>query len=146
VFQIVTDIGLFYSNDEHYDETHAIPFHLVRRNVSLKSGLGKTYAFPGILNNNHPSTTFAYTLARDDRVTIDIFDYNMDPVVRIVENAPRQAGSKRTNGRSTQPQYDRWDGTINNNNGAAVAPGVYYYRIKTGKGNRAFGTIIVARN
>lgn len=143
LLQIATDIGLLYSTNEHFDEINNVPFQYVSRKIPLASDLGKTYAVPGIINNNYPEAYFAYNLSKDDDVTIDIFDYNMDHVVRIIDNAPRLAGKHRTSGRSTVRTYDRWDGTIN---GRPVPPGVYFYRIKTEKGKRAFGKVIVARN
>jgi hypothetical protein len=143
LFAIATDVGLLYSKNEHYDELHTIPFNYESRKVNLSSDLAKTYAIPGIINNYHPEAIFAYNLAKDDKVTIDIFDYNNDFVVRIIDNAPRLAGKHRTSGRSTVPMYDTWDGTAH---GKVVPPGVYFYRIKTKNGKKAFGKIIVAKN
>ena len=143
LLQVATNIGLLYSTNEHFDEINKIPFKFVSRKIPLASDLGKTYAVPGIINNNHPEAYFAYTLSKDDDVSIDIFDYNMDHVLRIIDNAPRLAGKHRTSGRSTERMYDRWDGTVK---GRVVPPGVYFYRIKTKKGKRAFGKVIVARN
>ncbi len=146
LFQIATDKGLLYSNNEHYDEEKNIPFSFEYRSVTLSDDLEKTYAVPGIMNNYHPETVFAYNIKDDDFVTIDIFDYNMDHVVRIIDKAWRQAGKNRTNGRSTVPRYDRWNGRVDNGSGRIVPPGVYFYRIKTEKGKRAFGKVIVAKN
>ena len=146
IFAIATDHGLFYSINEHYDERNNIPFKYIGRSVPLKSDLKRIYAVPGIINikNDTPiEAVFAYNLSKDDRVTIDIFDYNMDHVIRIIDNELRQAGKHRISGRSTIPSVDRWDGS---KNGRAVAPGVYYFRIKPKKGNAKFGKIIVARN
>lgn len=143
LFHVATNFGLFYSSNEHYDEINAINFNNASRKVPLASNLGKTYAVPGIINNQHPEAYFAYNLTKDDNVTIDIFDYNMDHIVNVVDNASRKAGKHRTSGRSTVLMYDRWDGTVN---GKPVPPGVYFYRIKTKKGKRSFGKIIVAKN
>lgn len=148
IFAIATDQGLFYSTNAHADEEAGTPFKHQSRRVPLDKGLEKTYAIPGIINNylREIRTEFAYNLSEDDHVSIDIYDYNMDHVVCIVDEVPRKAGSSRTSGRSTIPSEDFWDGTVNNNGGRIVAPGVYFYRIKTKKGSRAFGKIIVARN
>jgi hypothetical protein len=143
LFHVATNFGLFYSSNEHYDEINAIHFKNASRKVPLTSDLEKTYAVPGIINNEHPEAYFAYNLAKDDDVTIDIFDYNMDHVVKVIDNASRKAGKHRTSGRSTVLMYDRWDGTVN---GKPVPPGVYFYRIKTKKGKRSFGKVIVAKN
>jgi hypothetical protein len=145
-FAVATDKGLFYSINEHYDEENNIPFKYERRSDPLSPGLEQTYAVPGIINNYNPSTTFAYNLSKNDKVTIDIFDFNMDHVVRIIDEAPRRAGKNKTSGRSTVPSEDFWDGTVNNSGGRIVAPGVYFYRIKTKEGKRTFGKVIVAKN
>ena len=79
-----------------------------------------------------------YNLASDADVTIDVFDYNMDPVVRILDAAPRSAGTHGAKGNA-----DVWDGHAG---GRTVAPGVYYFRISTGSGKRGFGKIVVARH
>ncbi len=151
LFQVATSIGLFYSNNEHADERASKPFSYEGRKIVMAGNLEKTYAVPGIINSNPyytntHETVFAYNLSKDDYVTIDIFDYNMDFVIRIIDNAWRQAGKNRTSGRSTEPDYDRWDGTVDNRNGKVVPPGVYFYRIKTRKGKRAFGRLIVAKH
>jgi hypothetical protein len=59
----------------------------------------------------------------------------------VVRNAERKAGTKRASRRSSEPA-DMWDGR--NESGRIVAPGVYYYKITTDKGERAFGKVIVA--
>lgn len=143
IFAIATDQGLFYSTNEHFDEQNNNPFNYVGRSVPLKSGLEEIYAIPGIINDTYRNAVFAYNLSEDDHVTIDIFDYNMDQVVRIIENQFRQAGKHKVSGRSTIPSIDLWDGL---KSGRAVSPGVYYFRIKPKKGNAKFGKIIVARN
>lgn len=146
IFAIATDQGLYYSINEHNDEELNVPFKYEGRSVPISSGLKETYAVPGIINNYNPFTTFAYNLSEDDNVTIDIFDYNMDHVVRIIDDEPRNAGINRTSGRSTVPSQDTWDGTVNNSGGRIVAPGVYFFRVKTKEGKRAFGKVIVAKN
>lgn len=151
LLQISSSEGLFYSNNERADNINGTPFTLVRRFVPIESELKKTYAYPGILlagtEGKDSYATFAYNLAEDDDVTIDIFDYNMDHVIRIVDKAPRKAGKNTPQGRSTNLKEDRWNGTFKNRSGSkTVAPGVYYFRIKTEKGNRSFGKIIVAKS
>lgn len=139
-----TNIGLFYSLSEHSDEVNKRAFKYAGRYPPVSAGLKRTYAKPGIINTYYPKTEFVYNLAQDDDVTIDIFDFNMDHVVRIINDARRKAGIHVATGRSTVPAEDTWDGTINNKGGRMVAPGVYYYKISTKKGTRAFGKIIVA--
>jgi hypothetical protein len=148
---VATSQGLYYSSEGLYDPEVKEPFVVARRSNRLESDLRETYAYPSIITMNDSwdrpvEAVFAYNLGEDDHVTIDVFDWNMDHVVRIVDDALRRAGSKRTRGRSTVEKEDRWDGTFDNRGSKPVAPGVYYYRITTRKGKRAFGKIIVARN
>ncbi|MDR0304836.1 MAG: hypothetical protein LBH98_08745 [Chitinispirillales bacterium] len=122
------------------DET---PFEYFSKEVPIKKGLKEIYAEPGIINHWDNSCTFEYSLSQDDKVTIDILNYNLDFVCRIVTNVPRNAavGSEH----STLRSQDYWDGTVNNNGGKSVPPGVYYFKITTQKGDRAVGKVVVAR-
>ncbi|MBD3316096.1 MAG: hypothetical protein GF344_09935 [Chitinivibrionales bacterium] len=148
---VATSIGLYYGSTGLYDRDETEPFTVVRRSNPLAGGLEETYAYPSIITATETwvrpaDAIFAYNLSEDDHVTIDVFDWNMDHVVRIIDDQHRLAGSKRTRGRSTVEKFDRWDGTFDNRGSKSVAPGVYYYRITTRKGKRAFGKVIVAGN
>lgn len=143
---IATENGVYYSLDEHADEANAVPFTYESRKVPVASNLDRVYAVPSIINDLCYECVFVYNLATDDHVTIDIYDYNMDHVVRIIDGEFRKAGKNRKDGRSTVPIRDRWDGTMDNRNGRPVAAGVYYFRIRAEEGMRAFGKIIVAGN
>ena len=70
----------------------------------------------------------------------------MDYVARPVDGAPRIAGINNPSGRSTDQSRDTWDGTVGNDHHSIAAPGVYYYEIRTAKGKKSFGKIIVAKN
>lgn len=147
---IATSDGLFFSRA---DQPHNGVFDsllFVKRAPAIESGLNETYVYPGILAldrhwyidpDKKPEVRFAYSLSKDAKVTIRIYDYNMDLVRTVVDGESRRAGSSRSSGRSSQPA-DSWDGT--NRYGKTVAPGVYYYKITTSLGGRAFGKIIVA--
>ena len=120
-------------------------FKLLRRDRVIAAGLKETYALPGIISDNTgitgaSSTTFVYKLGKDARVTIRIYDFNMQHVRTVIENAPRKAATAtgRSNSRS-----DVWDGTTSS--GRVVAPGVYYYKITASSGERSFGKIVVAK-
>jgi hypothetical protein len=153
---VSTAEGLFYSKSEHRDEDTVAAtgkprtFRRIVREKALGGGLQEVYAYPSILNDSYGGqrAIFAYNLDKDDNVTIDIYDFNMDHVVRIIDNQLRYAGTTRTDGsgRSTDPTRDSWDGTFSNDGGAPVAAGVYYFQIKTKNGPRAFGKIIVAKS
>jgi hypothetical protein len=121
------------SNDE---------FKLLRRDRVIAGGLKETYALPGILSYKIADTTlFVYKLSKDARVTIRIYDFNMQHVRTVIENAPRKAAT--ATGRSTNAREDIWDGTTAS--GRMAAPGVYYYKITASSGERSFGKIVVAK-
>jgi hypothetical protein len=139
--------GVFYSQNEPQNSQNTEPFEHFYKAVPLKIGLKQVYAEPGILSasGGDKFCTFEYSLEKDDRVTIDIFNYNLDFVCRITENEPRD--SVGSNERSTVKGIDRWDGTVNNRGGRPVSPGVYYFKITTQKTKlSAFGKVVVARN
>lgn len=143
---IATSEGLFLSPDEvPGSENDDLPFELIKLAPSVSAGLKKTYARPGILTPYVSTCKFIYNIAaREARVTIKVYDYNMDLVKTVVENRPRLSGDHGGPlGRSTVESEDSWDGT--NSLGRPVAPGPYYYKITTDSGERAFGKIVVAR-
>jgi hypothetical protein len=139
-----TNNGLFYSLDEIKDEKDTAAFFFVHRDKKLGGGLTQSYAYPGILNaKSGGKTVFAYNLTKPSKVTIKIFDWNMDLVKTIIKDRDRPAGNDRSNGRSTNISEDVWDGTTDT--GRRVAVGVYYYKITAQSGEHSFGKIIVAR-
>jgi len=135
--------GVIYSKDEVNGIRDETLFEYFSKEVKIKEGLKQVYAEPGIINYMHNTCTFEYSLLQDDRVTIDILNYNLDFVCRIVYNAQRfrAVGSAH----STDRAVDKWDGTVNNNGGKSVPPGVYYFKITTEKGQRAVGKVVMAR-
>jgi ligand-binding sensor domain-containing protein len=144
-FYLATSEGLFYSPDAHRDERKQRAFRYQFRSLVIDGGLKEVYAYPSIINQITDKAWFAYNLSENARVTIDIYDYAMDHVTRIIDNQPRRAGSNLPRGRSTEQSADYWDGTFRNNGGKTVAPGPYYFKIATDKGQRAFGKVIVAK-
>jgi hypothetical protein len=142
-FWIATPNGLYYSRQERHDEENSVLLNLVKRMTPIQNGLKQTYLFPSILNGYYSKGIFAYNLSKDANVTITVYDWNMDFVKTIIRNQPRQAGINRKEKRSTIPDEDWWDGTTQQ--GKPVAPGIYYYKITTTKGERAFGKIVVAK-
>lgn len=145
---IATSGGLFFSGNVSPDEVVRSCL-IVKRAPSLASGLEKTYARPGILksgiyDSKASRTVFVYNLSKDAKVTIRIYDYNMDHVKTVISGKFRKAGKNGgPMGRSTVEAEDSWDGR--NENGKMVAPGVYYYKITADSGERAFGKCIVAK-
>ncbi|MGM0443523.1 MAG: hypothetical protein ACQEQV_04985 [Fibrobacterota bacterium] len=137
---LATSRGLVYT-----DAFETTPqFHIQRQDRPISGGLKEVYAQPSILNDRFGRVVFTYSLSRADRVSIDIFDANMDYVCSITDREARPAGGAQ---HSTNPAEDSWDGTRSNRGGEMVSPGVYYFRITTEEGGeRAFGTVVVAKN
>jgi|GEM_PF-2231840 len=138
-----TNKGVLYSKDERRGIERKESFEYSSKEVKITSGLKQVYAEPGIINYLHNSCTFEYSLLNDDYVTIDILNYNLDFVCRIVENAYRTKAVGSAH--STKRSVDKWDGTANNNGGKPVSPGVYYFKITTKNGQRAVGKVVVAK-
>ena len=144
----VINNGLFFSRNEIHDEAGTVPFVYVHRERKIEGGLKESYAYPGILGGDFSNPTrsiFAYSLAKASKVSIAVYDWNMDLVKNVITNEDRRAGKDDPlgNGRSTDRTRDFWDGT--NNAGRRVAVGVYYFRITAQTGERSFGKIIVAK-
>lgn len=144
---IATSEGLFFSPLERplLKGNDTSSFILIKRAPSVSSGLKNTYARPGILRSYDGSCKFIYNISAPKAlVTIRVYDYNMELVKTIIENKERLSGTNGgPRGRSTVESEDFWDGT--NRSGKPVTPGVYYYKITTSTGERAFGKIIIAR-
>lgn len=140
---IATSEGLFISDNEIPGKSDS-PFILISRAPKVKGGLKQTYASPGIINYRNEKAIFVYNLSKDAKVTVKVYDYNMDLVKTVISGEPRKAGDKGgPQGRSTEKNKDWWDGR--NESGRTVAPGVYYYKITTDNGERAFGKLVVAK-
>ncbi len=138
---IATSSGLFFSRVEYPDGTGE-PLVFANRPVRVS----KPFAAPGILNdrNRDGRVYFTYRLDKPARVTIEVFDWNMDLVKVVVRgDGPRPASAAGPDAvPSTDYSRDYWDGT--NESGRIVAPGVYYFRITTDSGERDFGKVVVA--
>jgi hypothetical protein len=141
----VTYNGLFYSRNELRAEENNTPFVYVHFERKIESGLKETYALPGILSGQMEAV-FVYSLSREAKVTISVYDWNMELVKNVITKENRLAGKDVRGGhrgRSTDWDIDKWDGK--NNAGKRVAVGVYYFRITATTGERSFGKIIVAK-
>ncbi len=109
----------------------------------VSTGLRQIYAVPNVLDFRTDGVRFVYNLRQSGRTTIEVFDWNMDRVKTIIRDQVRTAGNETPNKRSASYLEDRWDGT--NERGDRVSIGTYYFRIKTDKGEKGFGKILVAR-
>ncbi|MGE5353039.1 MAG: hypothetical protein ACM3P0_13225 [Acidobacteriota bacterium] len=100
----------------------------------LEAGSG-SYAFPNPFSPDVETVSIKYSTGdKASSVTIRIFDFGMNLVRTVIQNAQR--GS--TNGYST---IDFWDGR--NENGKIVPNGVYFYRIDIDGLSPSFGKIMV---
>ncbi len=102
----------------------------------------------GIVDDIHKPTTYAapnpFSPSRDDRarlvyslthtteVTIDIYDVASRHVRTLISGETRDGALNHG---------DNWDGR--DNDGDVVANGVYFFRVETSNGHRAFGKVVV---
>jgi hypothetical protein len=92
-----------------------------------------TYAYPNPFSPATEVVRFHYTTGdRNVGVTIQVFDFGMNLVRTIIQNAPRPG---------TQEQDEIWDGR--DEKGNQVSNGVYFYRVKVGDEKPEWGKIIV---
>lgn len=96
----------------------------------------EVYAFPNPFSPKMDTKiTFKYdTGDKDENVTIRIFDFGMNYLKTVIQNASRKIAA-------TDSPYDSWDGT--DDNGKLVPNGVYFYRIEVGSNDPLFGKILV---
>lgn len=98
----------------------------------------ETYAYPNPFSPDprQEPLKFKYsTGGKDASVTIRIFDFGMNYVRTVIQNAPRN--------RTTEGPPDFWDGT--DDNGNLLPNGVYFYRIDVDDEEPLFGKIIYLR-
>ena len=98
----------------------------------------RTYSFPNPFSPNNEPVRLHYSLGTTNSgikdITIHIFDYAMQPVRTLIQNASRLSGK----------EYDEiWDGK--NDNRSLVANGVYFYRIEMSDQTSLWGKIIVLK-
>ena len=93
----------------------------------------RTYAAPSPFSPSQGQRCrFVYSLAQDARVTIEIYDFASHRVRTLVEGIDRAGGDNHG---------DNWDGL--GDDGEPVANGVYFFRVETDGGDRAFGNLVV---
>ena len=98
----------------------------------------EVYAFPNpFAPQIDGKVTFKYdTGDKEENVTIRIFDFGMNYLKTVIQNAPRKIST-------SDPPYDSWNGT--DDNGNLVPNGVYFYRIEVGSDDPLYGKILVLR-
>jgi len=148
ILWVATSNGLYLSRNEK-PGTSSDSLLCIKKVSTVKKGLKEAFACPGILKYDPYSDQesfiwFVYNLSKDAKVTIRIYDFNMDCVKTVIEKESRKSGDNNSeNGRSNNKIKDVWDGTTST--GRRCAPGVYYFKITTDIGEHAFGKIVVAK-
>ncbi|MEW6749930.1 MAG: FlgD immunoglobulin-like domain containing protein [Candidatus Latescibacterota bacterium] len=94
----------------------------------------RTYAAPNPFapSREGEEARIHYALSEDARVTIRIYDFASRLVRTLIEEEPKNG---------PQLHGQNWDGR--NDAGAAVANGVYFYRVELDSGQQAFGKVVV---
>jgi ligand-binding sensor domain-containing protein len=116
---------------------------IFRSSPSLSSQT-QTYAYPNPFSPKQDLLKIKYsTGGKNSSVTIKIFDFGMNYVRTVINNAARGQNSHvvdnfnlRNNG-----VEDVWDGR--DDNGNIVPNGVYFYRVEFDSNNPVFGKILV---
>ncbi len=100
--------------------------------VNLSSDI-KTYAAPNPFAPDDEITRIFFKTGKTNaKVTIKIFDFGMNPVRTIIQNAVRT---------SPDDLFTSWDGK--SNEGIQVANGVYFYRVDVDSDTPLWGKILV---
>ncbi|MFA5403729.1 MAG: hypothetical protein WC358_02230 [Ignavibacteria bacterium] len=100
--------------------------------IDLNSDI-KTYAAPNPFAPKNEVVRIFYKSGKaTSKITIKIFDFGMNPVRTVIQNAIRN---------SPEELFTIWDGK--NNDGYQVANGVYFYRIEIDSDTPVWGKILV---
>lgn len=100
--------------------------------IDLSSEI-KTYAAPNPFAPDDEVTRIFYkSNQQSSKITIKVFDFAMNPVRVIIQNATRTG---------TGELFTAWDGR--NDKGAVAANGVYFYRVEIAGEDEVWGKIIL---
>lgn len=100
--------------------------------IDLSSDI-KTYAAPNPFSPDDEDTRIFYkSIKSSSKITIKIFDFGMNPVRVLLQNAIRTG---------TDDLFTAWDGK--NDKGAQAANGVYFYRVEFDDEDPVWGKIIL---
>ncbi|GAB1349748.1 FlgD immunoglobulin-like domain containing protein [Ignavibacteriales bacterium] len=101
-----------------------------------------SYAFPNPFSPKTEQVKIKYsTGGKELPVTIRIFDFGMNYLRTVIQNAPRGNPVHTVNSSGVAGVIDFWDGK--DDNGKVVPNGVYFYRIDAGNEKPMFGKIMV---
>ena len=110
-----------------------------KRDIGISSNLDnfETYAFPNPFSpkrrdKDYSRTRIQYSLENGADISVDIYNYNGRLIKKLLESEYRAGG---------RDYQEPWDGTDSDN--TIVPNGVYFYVIKTNKGDTARGKIMV---
>ena len=92
----------------------------------------KTYAAPNPFAPSREPCRVVYGLAEADEVSVSIYDFSSRKVRTLVDAESRPGGHHHG---------EFWDGL--DDAGNQVANGVYFFRVETAGGSRAFGKVVV---
>ncbi len=98
----------------------------------------EVYAFPVPYSHQYNlGVDFHFVLSEATTVTIEVYDFAMNLVARVIDGQQFPAGVYPQSG-SLRPI---WDGR--NGNGDRVAVGVYYFKIELGSGDTRWGKLAI---
>lgn len=116
------------------DLTQATAFYV----VDSKTPKDEVYAFPLPFSHvNSASLDFHFNVEKEANITIEIYDFAMHLVKRVVDNKKYAPGIYPTVGSARRI----WDGL--NGKGVEVAVGMYYFKISYSTGEVYWGKIAV---
>jgi hypothetical protein len=116
---------------------------IFRSSPSLTSQ-NQTYAYPNPFSPRQDILKIKYsTGGKSSNVTIKIFDFGMNYVRTVINNAARGQYTHVVDNfdLATNGVEDTWDGR--DDSGSIVPNGVYFYRVEFNSGNPVFGKILV---
>ncbi len=100
------------------------------------ASLKETHAFPNPFSPRQEKLSIKYsTGGKSAKVTIRVFNFSMNYVATIIQNADRSETGEGTG------IIDYWDGR--DGSGSIVPNGVYFYRVEVGSDEPVYGKILV---
>ena len=106
--------------------------------VDSASSPGEVYAFPVPFSHSHDlGVDFHFAVEREADITLEIYDFAMNLVSRIIDNQSFSPGVYPASG----AQRRTWDGR--NDRGEQVAVGMYYFKVEYSTGEVSWGKVAV---
>ncbi len=107
--------------------------------IDSSTAASEVYAFPVPFSNVQDAglgITFRFVLDKDASVTIEVYDFAMNLVRRVIDNSPFTSGFYPSVTESVQ-----WD--VLNGKGGQLAVAVYYFKITLSTGETRWGKLAV---